>query len=156
MLDTCKSVSFRFSGVSFDGTTESTKAYHIKVAASDLTAMDTHVDRLNHRLKTDDSLSLPPMAWKYPGWLFLAHGRPLKPGPGSAPSGRRQTIGYPPLPWAGFPTYNMAQSTAAWFVGNDTGLNSAVEIAAEARFGAVAPPVHRSGSRHGRSGWSIL
>jgi hypothetical protein len=134
LLDTCKSVSFRFSGVSSNGTTKSTEAYHIQVAAIDLTAMD----RLNHhRLKTDDSLRLPPMAWKYPGWLFLAHGRPLKPGPGSAPSGRRHTIGYPPLPWAGFPTYNMAQSTAAWFVGNDTGLNSAVEIAAQARFGVI-------------------
>jgi hypothetical protein len=32
LLDTCKSVSFRFSGVSFDGTTESTETYHIQVA----------------------------------------------------------------------------------------------------------------------------
>ena len=87
-------------------------------------------------LKTDE-MRVDHAIWPYPGWLFRAHGRPLKPGAGSAPSGRRQTIGYPPLPWAGFPTYNMAQSTAAWFVGNDTGLNSAVEIAAEARFGVV-------------------
>ena len=77
------------------------------------------------------------MYWSYPGWLFRAHGQPLVPGAGSAPTGRRRTIGYPPLPWAGFPTYNMSQSTAAWFVGNDTGLNSAAEIAAEAQFGVV-------------------
>ena len=44
-------------------------------------------------------------------------------------------LGYPPLALAGYPTWGMQASTAAYFLGNDTGLNSAKEMAAEARFG---------------------
>ena len=46
-------------------------------------------------------------------------------------------IGYPPIPLPGYPTYLMNRSTAAYFLGNDTGLNSVRENTAEARFGIV-------------------
>jgi len=59
----------------------------------------------------------------YPGWAFRAH---------SAGG-----LGYPPIPLDGYPTYSMQRSTAAYFLGNDTGLNSAAEYAAEAKFGIV-------------------
>ncbi len=59
----------------------------------------------------------------YPGWAFAAHGK--------------GGLGYPPIPLAGYPTYAMAASTSAYFLGNDTGLNSAAENAAEAKFGIV-------------------
>jgi len=46
-------------------------------------------------------------------------------------------LGYPPIPLEGYPTWDMAASTAAYFLGNDTGLNNDVELAAQARFGIV-------------------
>ena len=60
----------------------------------------------------------------YPGWAFAKH----------APKGG---FGYPPIPLDGYPTYDMAASTSAYFLGNDTGVNSAAENAAEAKFGIV-------------------
>jgi hypothetical protein len=59
----------------------------------------------------------------YPGWAFAAHGK--------------GGLGYPPIPLSGYPTYDMATSTSAYFLGNDTGVNSAAETAAEAKFGIV-------------------
>eukprot|EP01046_Picozoa_sp_COSAG06_P100420 COSAG06_NODE_46534_length_346_cov_0.728745_1_plen_90_part_01 len=47
----------------------------------------------------------------YPGWAFAAHGK--------------GGLGYPPIPLSGYPTYDMATSTSAYFLGNDTGVNSA-------------------------------
>ena len=60
----------------------------------------------------------------YPGWAFAAHAS-------------RGGLGYPPIPLEGYPTYNMAASTSAYFLGNDTGVNSAAENLAEAKFRIV-------------------
>jgi len=61
----------------------------------------------------------------YPGWGFKKH------------AGAGGGLGYPPIPLDGYPTYAMAASTSAYFLGNDTGVNSAAENAAEAKFGIV-------------------
>jgi hypothetical protein len=67
-----------------------------------------------------------PAPFAYPGAGFRASLRGSVAG-----------LGYPPLAVPGYPTWSMQASTAAYFVGNDTGLNSAQEIAAQAKFGVV-------------------
>jgi hypothetical protein len=60
-----------------------------------------------------------------PGWGFRKH---------SSHGG----MGFPPLPSRlGFPTYNTSRSTVAYFLGNDTGLNSDDELRAQSKFGIV-------------------
>eukprot|EP00729_Bicosta_minor_P005769 gene5769-1170_t len=61
------------------------------------------------------------------------------PGSGFASfsAGSRGGLGYPPIPLDGYPTMMMNRSTVAYFLGNDTGLNSAAENMAQARFGIV-------------------
>eukprot|EP00966_Prymnesium_polylepis_P305862 7068021-Prymnesium_polylepis.1 len=59
----------------------------------------------------------------WPGWGFRAHGA--------------GGLGYPPIALDGYPTYSMQRSTVAYFLGNDTGLNSPKELAAQAKFGIV-------------------
>ena len=72
------------------------------------------------------SASARPGPFDFPGSSF-AHFLPQK----------SSGLGFPPIPLDGYPTYRMAASTAAYFLGNDTGLNNDAEIAAEARFGIV-------------------
>ena len=62
----------------------------------------------------------------YPGSSFASFG-----------AGRNGGLGYPPIPLDGYPTFQMNRSTSAYFLGNDTGLNSHAENVAEARFGIV-------------------
>ena len=60
----------------------------------------------------------------YPGWGFAKRVN----GAG---------LGYPTIPLEGYPTYDLAKSTSAYFLGNDTGLNSQAELEAQSKFGIV-------------------
>jgi hypothetical protein len=68
-----------------------------------------------------------PPPFDYPGAGFRAG------LPASVPG-----LGYPSMDLLdGYPTWSLNRSTVAYFLGNDTGLNNAEEMAAEARFGVV-------------------
>ena len=54
-----------------------------------------------------------PGPFSFPGASFAHFLVPKRPG-----------LGYPPIPFEGYPTWRMNGSTAAFFLGNDTGLNS--------------------------------
>jgi hypothetical protein len=82
------------------------------------------------------------LPWSAMATAVAAPGTDLAPFayPGAGFRAARSSVaglGYPPLALAGYPTWGMQASTAAYFLGNDTGLNSAKEMAAEARFGVV-------------------
>ena len=81
----------------------------------------------------------------YPAALAAAASQNSHPAPFDYPGAGFQAtlpvgaagLGYPALVLEGYPTWSMQASTAAYFLGNDTGLNNAQEMAAESKFGVV-------------------
>ena len=85
-----------------------------------------------------------PGPFAFPGSSFASFLDPPRPG-----------LGYPPIPFDGYPSWRMNDSTAAYFLGNDTGLNNPAEIAAQARF-AIVGTGWQLGMRMASAPWAHL